>query len=324
MKAIVYEKYGTPDVLELREVAKPAPKTDEIQIKIHAASVNYFDWHALTGTPVMARMAFGLFKPNQPTLGEDIAGVVEAVGSGVSQFKPGDEVYGDIAMRGTGGFAEYACASEEALALKPANLSFEEAAAVPMAAITALQSLRDGGKVQPGQQVLIHGAAGGVGTFAVQIAKHYGAEVTGVCSTRNIDLVSSLGADHIIDYTREDFAKKGKQYDLILAINGNRSIYDYRRALKPQGMYLMAGGMDKQLFQALMLGSLLSKPNGQKFSSFSAKTTRADLDFIRDLIESGRIKPVIDRLYPLSETASALRYIGEGHARAKIVIQVAK
>jgi NADPH:quinone reductase-like Zn-dependent oxidoreductase len=322
MKAVIFEKYGSPDVLEYREVEKPAPKAGEVLVKIQAASVNYFDWHALTGEPFMARMAFGLSKPKQPILGEDIAGIVEAVGPGASQFKPGDEVYGEIARYGSGGFAEYVCVPEQGVSLKPENLTFEEAAAVPMAAITALQCLRDGGKVQPGQQVLIHGAAGGVGTFAVQLAKYYGAEVTGVCSTRNVELVKSLGADHMIDYTREDFTQSGQQYDLIVAINGNRSIYDYRRALKPQGMYFMAGGSDKQIFQALLLGSLLSRKGGQKYGSFSAKVNQIDMIFLKELLEAGKIKPVIDRRYPLSETADALRYIGEGHARAKIVIRV--
>jgi NADPH:quinone reductase-like Zn-dependent oxidoreductase len=322
MKAIVYEKYGLPDVLEYRDVEKPTPKAGEVLVKVQAVSVNYFDWHAMTGEPFMARMAFGLNKPKYPILGEDISGTVEAVGPGASQFDTGDEVYGDIARYGSGGFAEYVCVPEGGVALKPANLTFEEAAAVPMAAVTALQCLRDGGKVQPGQKVLVHGAAGGVGTFAVQLAKYYGAEVTGVCSTRNVELVKSLGADHVIDYTREDFARNGQQYDLIMAVNGNRSIYDYRRALKPQGVYLMAGGTDKQIFQALLLGSLLSRNDGQKFGSFSAKATRKDLMFLKELLEAGKIKPVIDRRYPLSETAEALRYIGGGHARAKIVIIV--
>lgn len=323
MKAIVYEKYGLPDVFEYRDVEKPTPKAGEVLVKVQAVSVNYFDWHALKGEPFMARIAFGLLKPKQPILGEDIAGQVEAVGPGASQFHTGDEVYGDIAIYGSGGFAEYVCVPEEGVALKPANLTFEEAAAVPMAAVTSLQCLRDGGKVQPGQKVLIHGAAGGVGTFAVQLAKYYGAEVTGVCSTRNVELVKSLGADHVIDYTREDFARNGQQYDVIMAVNGNRSIYDYRRALKPQGVYLMAGGSDKQIFQALLLGSLLFQKGGQKFGSFSAKANQKDLIFLKELLEAGKIKPVIDRRYPLSETAEALRYIGGGHARAKIVIQVA-
>ena len=258
MKAIVNTQYGLPDVLHLQEVEKPAPKENEVLIKIHSASVNYADWHMMTGEPFIARLSLGWFKPGKHIIGADIAGTVEAIGGSVIQFKPGDEVYGDLLVYGSGGFAEYVCAPENLIAMKPVNLTFEEAAAVPMAAVTALQALRDAGNVQPGQKVLIHGAAGGVGTFAVQIAKLLGAEVTGVCSTRNIDLVRSLGADHVIDYTKEGLSSTGQLYDLILGINGNRSIFDYRRALNPQGKYFMVGGLDKQIFQAMILGPLLS------------------------------------------------------------------
>jgi NADPH:quinone reductase-like Zn-dependent oxidoreductase len=322
MKAIVNTHYGRPEVLHLEEVDKPAPRENEVLIKVHAVSVNYADWHMMTGEPFIARLSFGLFKPGKNILGADVAGTVEAIGHNVTQFKPGDEVYGDLLVYGSGGFAEYVCAPEYLIALKPANLTFEEAAAIPMAAVTALQALRDGGKVQPGQKVLIHGAAGGVGTYAVQIAKLLGAEVTGVCSTRNLDLVRSLGADHVIDYTREDFAINSQHYDLILGINGNRSIYDYRKALTPQGKYLMVGGSDKQIFQAMLLGPMLSSKGGRTVGIFPAKSNQKDLVELKALVETGKIKPIIEKTYPLSEAPEAMRYIGSGHVRAKIVINV--
>jgi NADPH:quinone reductase-like Zn-dependent oxidoreductase len=322
MKAIVFTRYGGPDVLHLKEVQKPVPTNNEVLVKMHAASVNYSDWHMMTGKPFLFRLAFGLFQPNKTILGADIAGMVETTGQNVTQFKPGDQVYGDLCSFGCGGFAEYVCVTENMIAIKPANLTFEETAAVPMAAVTALQVLRDGGNVQPGQKILIHGAAGGVGTFAVQIAKLLGAEVTVVCSTRNLDLVRSLGADHVIDYTKEDFAHNGQRYDLILGINGNRSIYDYRRGLTPRGKYLMVGGSNKQIFQSMLLGPMLSRNGGQTFHMFPARANQADLMVIKELIEAGKVKPVIDRRYLLSETPDAMRYIGVGHARAKIVITV--
>lgn len=322
MKAIVLAKYGTPDVLHIAEVIKPMPLENELLVKIHAASVNFADWHMMSGEPLIVRLSGGLFKPTMAIPGADIAGTVEAVGQKVTQFKRGDEIYGDLSTLGFGGFAEYVCAPEHAVALKPANLTFAETAAVPMAAVTALQVLRDAGQVHSGQKVLIHGAAGGVGTFAVQLAKLFGAEVTGVCSTKNVDLVRSLGADHVIDYTKEDFAVSGLRYDLILGINGNRSIYDYRRALTPQGKYFMIGGSDKQIFQSMFLGPILSGNGGQTFKMFPAKISQTDLMCIKELIEAGKLKPVIDRCYPLSEIPDAMRYIGEGHARAKIVIKV--
>jgi NADPH:quinone reductase-like Zn-dependent oxidoreductase len=276
----------------------------------------------MTGEPFIARLSFGLFKPNKTILGADIAGIVETIGQNVTQFKPGDEVYGDLSVSRFGGFAEYVSAPENLIALKPVNLSFEEAAVAPMAALTALQALRDGGQVQPEQKVLIHGAAGRVGTFAVQIAKLMGADVTGVCSARNLDLVRSLGADQVIDYTKEDFAPNGQRYDLILGINGNCSIYDYRRALTTQGKYLMVGGSSNQIFQTMLLGLMLSNKNGQTLGMFPAKSSQKDLIHIKELIEAGKIKPVIDRRYLLGETPDAMQYIGEGHARAKIVIVV--
>jgi NADPH:quinone reductase-like Zn-dependent oxidoreductase len=319
MKAIIHTKYGSPDVLQIAEVEKPTPKDDEVLIKIHAASVNAYDWHVLTADIFLIRiMGGGLLKPKYTRLGADIAGRVEAVGKNVKQFQPGDEVFGMI----HGGFAEYACAPENALVLKPSNLSFEAAAAVPMAAVTALQGLRDTGQIQPGQKVLINGASGGVGTFAVQIAKSFGAEVTAVCSTRNLDQARSLGADHVIDYTREDFTQNGQQYDLILAANGNRSLSAYKRALTPKGIYVMAGGSMAQIFQAMLMGSWMSETGGKKMGGVSAKRSQKDLVIIKELLEAGKVVPVIDRRYPLSEAAEALRYLGAGHARGKVVITV--
>jgi NADPH:quinone reductase-like Zn-dependent oxidoreductase len=291
-------------------------------IKVHAASVNAYDWHLLTADIFLVRlMGGGLLKPKNSIPGADIAGRVEAVGRDVKQFQPGDEVFGDI---GSGGFAEYACARENLLVLKPARMTFEEAAAAPMAALTALQGLRDNGQIQPGQKVLINGASGGVGTFAVQIAKSFGAEVTAVCSPRNLDQARSLGADHVIDYTQEDFTKSGQQYDLILAVNGYHPLSAYSRALAPQGIYVMAGGSAAQIFQAMLLGPWMSKTGGKKMGGVTGKTDQKDLAFLKGLIEAGKVKPVIDRRYPLSEAAEALRYLGEGHARGKVVITVAQ
>ena len=321
MKAIVYTEYGPPDVLHLKDVEKPAPKDNEILVKVHAASVNAYDWHLLTADIFLVRlMGGGLNKPKNTRLGADIAGRVEAVGGNVKQFQPGDEVFGDIAGLGGGSFAEYVSVPESALALKPANLSFEQAAAVPMAAVTALQGLRDEGQIQPGQKVLINGASGGVGTFAVQIAKSFGAEVTAVCSTRNLDMARSLGADHVIDYTEEDFTQNRQLYDLILAVNGYHPISAYKRALTPEGIYVMAGGSMAQIFQAMLLGPLMSITGDKKMGGVSAKPSQKDLIFLKELLETGKIVPVIDRLYPLSETAEALRYLGEGHARGKVII----
>ena len=321
MKAIVYTEYGPPDVLHLKDVEKPAPKDNEILVKVHAASVNAYDWHLLTADIFLVRlMGGGLNKPKNTRLGADIAGRVEAVGGNVKQFQPGEEVFGDIAGLGGGSFAEYVSVPESALALKPANLSFEQAAAVPMAAVTALQGLRDEGQIQPGQKVLINGASGGVGTFAVQIAKSFGAEVTAVCSTRNLDMARSLGADHVIDYTEEDFTQNRQLYDLILAVNGYHPISAYKRALTPEGIYVMAGGSMAQIFQAMLLGPLMSITGDKKMGGVSAKPSQKDLIFLKELLKTGKIVPVIDRLYPLSETAEALRYLGEGHARGKVII----
>jgi NADPH:quinone reductase-like Zn-dependent oxidoreductase len=321
MKAIVCPKYGSPEVLQLKEVEKPTPKDDEVLVRIHAASVNMYDWHLLTADIFMVRlMGGGLLRPKHPIPGADIAGRIEAAGRNVRQFRPGDEVFGDISACGDGGFAEYVSVRESSLALKPRNLTFEEAAAVPMAAITALQGLRDQGHIQPGQKVLIQGASGGVGTFAVQLAKSFGAGVTAVCSTRNLEQARSLGADHVIDYTKEDFTKSGQQYDLILAANGYHPLSDYKRALTPRGIYVMAGGSMAQIFQAMLLGSWMSKTGGKKMGGITGKPNQGDLTFMKGLLEAGKVVPVIDRRYPLIETAEALRYLGEGHARGKIVI----
>jgi len=316
MKAILCEKYGPPEVLQLKEVEKPVPKEDELLVKVHAASANPLDLQMRGG---LARLWSGLSKPRDPRLGRDIAGQVEAIGSNVTQFQAGDEVFGVC----KGGFAEYAIASEKELALKPAKSSFEEAASAPVAAITALQGLRDRGQIQPRQKVLINGASGGVGTFAVQIAKSFGAEVTAVCSPRNLDMARSIGADHVIDYTQEDFTRNEQRYDLIFAVNGYHPISAYRHTLTPQGIYLAAGGSLAQVLQALLLGRLISKTGGQKLGFMGiANINQKDLGVVSELLESGKVVPVIDRSYPLSETAEALRYLGEGHARGKVVISV--
>jgi NADPH:quinone reductase-like Zn-dependent oxidoreductase len=317
MKAIVYTEYGSPDVLHLKEVEKPTPKDDEVLIKIHAASVNAYDWHFLTADIFLIRlMGGGLLKPKDTRLGADMAGQIESVGRNVKQFQPGDEVFGMV----KGSFAEYACAPESSLALKPVNMSFDEAAAIPMAAITALQGLRDEGQIQAGQKVLINGASGGVGTFAVQIAKSFGADVTAVCSTRNLEQARSMGADYVIDYTKEDFTKNDQQYDLILAANGYHPLSAYKRALTPKGIYVMAGGSMSQLFQPMLMGSMMSETGGRKMGGVSAKRSQKDLVVLKELSEAGKVVPVIDRRYPLSEAAEALRYLGDGHARGKVVI----
>lgn len=292
MKAIICTKYGPPDVLQFQEVAKPAPTADEVLVKIHAASVNMYDWHLLTADiPLVRLMGGGLLRPKVAIPGEDIAGRIEAAGSNVRQFRPGDEVFGDLAACGSGGFAEYVAVPESALALKPAQLSFEEAAAAPMAALTALQGLRDAGRIQAGQKVLINGASGGVGTFAVQIAKAFGADVTAVCSTRNLELARSLGADRVIDYTQEDFTGARQTYDLIFAANGYKPLSAYKRALAPQGIYVMAGGKPGQIFQAMLLGSWMSEKGGRKLGGFTARANHGDLVALTKLLEAGKVAP---------------------------------
>ncbi|HNT77988.1 MAG TPA: NAD(P)-dependent alcohol dehydrogenase [Anaerolineae bacterium] len=319
MKAIVYEKYGSPDVMRLAEIEKPTPKDNEVLVKIRAASVNAADWHLLTADIFLVRLMMGFVKPKVSILGADVAGQVEAVGRNVTQFQPGDEVFGDLAASGWGSFAEYVAVPESALALKPANLSFEEAAAAPLAGVTALQGLRKG-QIRPGQKVLINGASGGVGTFAVQIAKALGAEVTAVCSTRNVDQARALEADHVIDYTQEDFTQKGQQYDLIFAANGYHPLSAYKRALTPTGSYIMAGGAAKQIFEATLLGPLMSLGGGKKLGNVSASPNRQDLLTLKKMLETGQVRPVIDKRYSLEDTPEALRYLGAGHARGKVVI----
>jgi len=322
MKAIVIEKYGSPDVLQFKEVERPTPKDNQVLVRVQAASANPLDWHLMRGEPFIARlMGTGLLKPKSSRVGADVAGRVEAVGKDVTLFKPGDEVFGTC----NGSFAEYACAREDRLALKPANVSFEEAAAIPVAATTALQGLRNKGQIQPGQKVLVNGASGGVGTFAVQIAKSYGTEVTGVCSTRNLDLVRKIGADHVVDYTQEDFTKNEQQrYDLIFDAVGNRSVSDYKRALKPGGTCAVAGFSSMpRMFEHSALGPLMSKTGNKKVGGMGmAKINQNDLVFLKQLVETQKVRPVIDRRYPLSETADAIRYLEAGHAQGKVVITV--
>jgi len=329
MKAMVCTKYGPLEVLQLKEVEKPSPGDDEVLVNVHASSVNYNTLGRVSGKPFLARLVgAGLLKPKHQILGNDIAGQVEAVGGNVQQFRPGDEVFGDLAECGLGAFAEYVSVPEDALALKPANLTFAEAAAVPEAAVVALQGLRDKGQIKAGQKVLICGASGGIGTFAVQIAKSFGAEVTGVCGTRNLDMVRSIGADHVIDYTKEDFTKNGRCYDLILATAGYRSIFDYRRALNPSGIYVATGGSMSgpkamaQIYQALLLGPWISMTGKKKLCMLTLRINQKDLVFMKELLEAGKVKPVIDRRFPLAEAAEALRYYGGGHARGKVVITV--
>jgi len=325
VKAMVYTEYGPPDVLELKDVDRPVPLDDEVLVEIHAASVNAYDWHLLTADVFLVRlMGKGLLRPSSTRLGADIAGRVTAVGSDVSRFEPGDEVFG-FAKDGSGGFAEYVCARERTLELKPAHVSFEEAAAVPLAALTAWQGLHGEGSVEPGARVLIHGASGGVGTFAVQIARSLGADVTAVCSSRNVETAGSIGADHVIDYTRDDFTKNGELYDVIFVANGNRSVLEYARSLKPDGTCVLAGGGNPsvpRIVGGVLLGWWVSKTSNKKVGSFLAKVNHEDLAVVRNLLESGEVAPVIDRKFALEETAEALRYVGEGHARGKVVITV--
>lgn len=317
MKAIAYTQYGAPDVLHLTEIPKPTPGDDEVLVKIRAAAANPLDWHFMRASPFIIRLISGFLKPRNQILGADIAGQVEAVGTNVKQLKVGDEVYGEISR---GGFAEYVCVPEDKLVLKPSNLSFEQAAAVPVAGLTALQCLRDQGQIQPGQTVLINGASGGVGTFAVQIAKSFGAVVTGVCSTRNVDRVRSIGADRVIDYTSEDFTQNGQLYDLILDNVGNRSISDIKCILAPNGTYLLNAYAPTLMLQ-LMLRSGSSKAGGQTMRNTDVtQANQSDLESLKELLETGKVVSIIDRVYPLSEVADAIKYLEDGHARGKVVI----
>ncbi len=316
MKAIVQTRYGPPDVLQLKEVAKPAPKEDEVLVKVLAASINYSDWVYVRGKPFVARlMGSGMLRPKNMLLGADIAGQVEVVGVNAKQFQSGDEIYADLSVCGWGGFAEYVAVPEHAIARKPSNLTFEEAAAVPQASVVALQGLRVEGQIQPGKKILINGASGGIGTFAVQIAKYFGTEVTGVCSAKNFDLVLSLGADKVIDYTKEDFTRNGQRYDLILDIKASRPISDCERALTPNGRYVLAGGSLARIIQTAMAGK-------ENMRNFQVRPTQKELDFMTKLIEDEKVMPVIDKRYPLSEIAEAIRYYGEGHSCGKVVITV--
>jgi NADPH:quinone reductase-like Zn-dependent oxidoreductase len=321
MRAIVHDKYGAPAVLKLQEIDKPEVGDDAVLVRVHAASVNRLDWYGVTGTPYVARAIGGLLKPKDPGLGVDFAGTVEAVGKDVTHVRPGDEVYGGR----TGAFAEYVSA-RDAVAPKPANVTFEEAAAVPVAALTALQGFRDKAQLQPGQTVLVNGASGGVGTFAVQIAKALGAEVTAVCSTRNVDQARSLGADHVVDYTREDFTRSGRRYDVLFDVAGSRSWRACKRVLEPEGILVKAGApKGNPMFAPLghiVVTRLASIPSSQKCVFFIANLNKPDLEVLRELIEAGKVTPVVEKRYELSEVPDALAYMGEGHARAKIVITV--
>jgi NADPH:quinone reductase-like Zn-dependent oxidoreductase len=323
MKAAVRDRYGSPDVVELREIDRPAPADDELLVRVRAASVNPADWYGMTGTPYVGRAEMGLRKPKSNRLGTDFAGTVEAVGNDVTQFRPGDEVFGGR----SGAFAEYVCVREDrAVVPKPANVTFEQAAAVGVAGLTALQGLRDKGQLQPGQKVLINGASGGVGTFAVQIAKALGADVTGVCSTRNVDLVRSLGADHVIDYTREDFTRSDRRYDLMFDVAGSRSWSECRRVLNPQATLVIVGAPKGNRLMGplshIVTLRLAALRGSQKAVFFIAKFNKADMEVLRELLEAGKVTPVIDRRYELSEVADALRYLGEGHAQGKVVLTV--
>jgi NADPH:quinone reductase-like Zn-dependent oxidoreductase len=329
MKAMVCRRYGPLENLRLEEMQKPVPEGDQVLVQVCASSVNFNALVMVQGKPFMARvMGMGFLRPKNPLLGDDVAGKVVEVGKNVTQFRPGDEVFACLARCGCSAFAEFVCVPENVLALKPANASFEEGAVSGQAAMVALQALRDKGKIQKGQKVLIYGASGGIGTFAVQMAKAFGAEVTAVCGPKNLDLVRSLGADHVIDYTKEDFAARGQTYDLILATRGDRSIFDYRRALAPQGRYVVTGanmkgrkGM-KQILQASLLGRLLSRKGGKSLMILSTRENQDDLVYIKGLIEAGKVKPVVDRRYDLSELVDALRYYDGGHARGKVAITI--
>lgn len=321
MKAIVYENYGPPDVLELKEVERPVPKVDELLVKVHATSINSWDWDRLTGKPFLFRFISGISKPKLKILGCDISGTVVETGSDKCRFKPGDEVFGDISEGSWGGLAEYVCALENALTLKPASLSHEIAAAIPQAGLLAFQGLNDKRKISPGEKVLINGAGGGVGTVAVQIAKLYGAKVTAVDKKEKLDMLQSLGADHVIDYLREDYSRNGKKYDLILDVTANRSVLDYRRALNPGGHYIMLGGKLSSILQIAFFGPVIAKMDNKNIGILVHHPNK-DIHALLELIETGKLKPVIDRCYKLHQSPKAMRYIGEGKAMGKLVITI--
>ncbi len=322
MIAVYCENYGPIEDAELKEMEKPVPNDDKVLVKVIASSINFGNLAMITGHPLVARAWSGLQKSKFKIPGGDIAGRIESVGKNIRQFKPGDEVYGDLSECGWGSYAEYVCVPEQVLSRKPTNLSFEEAAAVPMAAVTALQGLRDKGKIAPGQSVLVYGASGGVGTFAVQIAKALKAEVTAVCSTRNVELMRSIGADHVIDYNKEDFIGRGQRYDLIMAVNGYRPIRDYKHALKYGGKYVVAGGVGKQIFEVMALGPILSLTQKHKMVNVLHKSSQDDLNYLTSLIENKKILPVVDKRFELSEFHEAIRYYSEGHAKGKVVITI--
>ena len=322
MKAIVNRKFGTPDVFELQDVEMPTPKANEVLVKVRAASINSWDWDYLRGKPYLYRLLFGFLKPKHNILGADIAGIVEAVGKNVNRLQPGDEVYGDLSGCDWGGFAEYTCARENVLAKKPPGLTFEEAAAVPQAGVLALQGLRYNGEIQHGQKILINGAGGGVGTFGVQIAKLSGAEVTVVDRTEKLGMLRSLGADHVVDYTKEDFTKNGQKYDLIIDVVAHKSISDYTHALNPNGVFVVIGGSIALMLKVVFLGSWIARSERKKLGILAHKVSIRDLDYLSELFEAGKVKPIVDKCYPLSEVAEAFRYFGKGHFKGKVVISI--
>lgn len=322
MKAITVSRYGGPEVLTVDEISKPLPSDDEVLIRVKATSLNAADWHIMRGEPKFYRVVLGLTKPKYNILGADVAGIVEAVGKNVTQFREGDEVFGDLAAHNFGAFAEYVCAPEKMVARKPSVLSFEEAASVPLAAATALHALRNKGEVKSGQMVAINGASGGVGVYLIQLAKNEGAEVTAVCSTTKTDQAKMLGADHVIDYKKKNFTRNGKKYDLIIGANGNLPLSDYKRALTSKGKYVGVGGSNRQIFEPMLLGSFYSEKNGRTFSQLVFKTTQADLIYLKEQVEAGKLKPVIDKRYSIHEIQEAMVYLEAGHAKGKIVLTV--
>lgn len=322
MKAIVFDQYGPPEALKLQDVPAPVPKAGQVLIKVHAAALNAADWHLMRADPFLVRLMCGIFSPRDKRLGADVAGVVTALGEGVTRLKVGDEVFGCLPIGSLGSYAEQACAPEHVLVTKPASVTFAQAAAVPLAALTALQALRNECGLKPGEKALINGASGGVGNFALQIAKAMGAEVTAVCSSRNLELVRSQGADHVIDYREKDFTQGDERYDVILAANGYHTLAAYKRVLTPKGRYVMTGGAGKQMAEAIFFGPFYSERNGRKFKQGGMKANVADLEYLRGLMETGKLVPVIDRSYSLEQVPEAIAYLEEGHARGKIVITV--
>jgi NADPH:quinone reductase-like Zn-dependent oxidoreductase len=320
MKAVTINRYGGPEVLTIKEVSKPVPLENEVLIKVKATSLNAADWHIMRGQPGVYRVVLGIRKPKYSILGADVAGIVEAVGKNVTEFQNGDEVFGDLAVHNFGAFAEYVCVPENIVVLKPQSLTFEEAAAIPLAGATALTALRFHGEIKDGQQVAINGASGGVGVYAIQLAKGQGAKVTAVCSTDKTDQAKDLGADYVIDYTKTRFTRNGKNYDLIIGANGNLGLSEYKRALTATGKYIGIGGSNRQIFEPMLLGSLFSEKNGRKFSQLVFKTTQADLLFLKEQVEVGKLKPVIDKRYPMSEIHVAMEHLEAGHAKGKIVL----